>query len=234
VLPNLICLGIFLNVTLVRHWGSVQAARPIGGVGYSSTLSWPTALEGGEGSASRPGRSLTSGKTRYPLYGRLGGPQGRSGQVRKISPPPGFHPRTVEPVASRYTDWAIPTHLHRVYSILGSLNLLLLFRWLQLLTVWSCISCSISVVTLYMKCCILVFSASFCATFLSAGTVRSVSMRVSFFGFNYYIWPVCRNFSVYVNLLMPQHCYNFLSIHWLGRVCYNLSVISVPWSYHIE
>jgi len=38
----------------------------------------------------------------FPLYRRLGGPQGRSGQVRKISPPPGFHPRTVQPVASRY------------------------------------------------------------------------------------------------------------------------------------
>ena len=30
--------------------------------------------------------------------------QGRSGSVRKISPPPGFSPRTVQPVASRYTD----------------------------------------------------------------------------------------------------------------------------------
>jgi hypothetical protein len=58
----------------------------------------------GEGSASRPGRFLPSGKTRYPLYRRLGGPQGRYGQVRKISPPPGFDPRTVKPVASRYTD----------------------------------------------------------------------------------------------------------------------------------
>ena len=47
-------------------------------------------------------------KTRYPLYRRLGGPQGRSGRVRKISPPPGFDPRTVQPVAIRYTDWAIP------------------------------------------------------------------------------------------------------------------------------
>jgi hypothetical protein len=43
---------------------------------------------------------------RYPLYRRLGGPQGRSGRVRKISPPPGFDPRTVQPVVSRYTDWA--------------------------------------------------------------------------------------------------------------------------------
>ena len=65
-----------------------------------------TALEGGEGSASRTGRSLPPGKTRYPLYRRLGGPQGRSGQVRKISPPPGFDARTAQPVASRYTDYA--------------------------------------------------------------------------------------------------------------------------------
>jgi len=70
-----------------------------------------TALEGGEGSASRPGRSLPPGKTRYPLYRRLGGPQGRSGEVRKISPPPGFDPRTVQPVASPYTNWATrPTY----------------------------------------------------------------------------------------------------------------------------
>jgi len=36
--------------------------------------------------------ALILGKTRYPLYRRLGGPQGRSGQVRKISSPPGFDP----------------------------------------------------------------------------------------------------------------------------------------------
>ena len=50
--------------------------------------------------------ALTPLKTRYALYRRLGGPQGRSGQVRKISPPPGFDHRTVQLVASRYTDWA--------------------------------------------------------------------------------------------------------------------------------
>jgi len=60
----------------------------------------------GEGSASRTGRSLPPGKTLYPLYKRLGGPQGRSGKASKISPPPGFDPRTVQPVASRYTDYA--------------------------------------------------------------------------------------------------------------------------------
>ena len=45
---------------------------------------------------------LTPGKeTRYPLYKRLGRPQGRPGRVRKISHPPGFNHRTVQPVASR-------------------------------------------------------------------------------------------------------------------------------------
>ena len=48
--------------------------------------------------------ALALGKTRYPLYKRLGGPQGRSGWVWKSSLPPGFNPRTVQPVASRYTD----------------------------------------------------------------------------------------------------------------------------------
>jgi hypothetical protein len=45
--------------------------------------------------------------TRYPLYRRLGRPQGRSERVLKISPPPGFDPRNVQLVASRYTDWAM-------------------------------------------------------------------------------------------------------------------------------
>ena len=62
-----------------------------------------SALEGGGWSAPRPGR-FTPGKTRYPLYRRLGGPQGRSGRVRKISSPSGFDPRSVQPVSSRYTD----------------------------------------------------------------------------------------------------------------------------------
>jgi hypothetical protein len=54
--------------------------------------------------------ALPLGKTRYPLYGRMSGAQGRSGRVRKISPLPEFDPRTVQPVASHYTDWVIPAH----------------------------------------------------------------------------------------------------------------------------
>ena len=55
----------------------------------------------GEWSAARPGRSLPPAKTRYPFYRRLGRPQGA-----KSRPPPGFELRTVQPVASRYTDYA--------------------------------------------------------------------------------------------------------------------------------
>jgi hypothetical protein len=96
---------------LYRHWDSVQAVQPVEGVEVQLYSFMTTAPEGGEWSASRPGRSLPPGKTRYPLYRRLGGPQSQSGQVRKISPPPGFDPRTVQLVASRYTDWAVrPTY----------------------------------------------------------------------------------------------------------------------------
>ena len=41
--------------------------------------------------------ALPPGKTRYPLYRRLGGPQGGSGRLRKISPQPGFDPRMSMP-----------------------------------------------------------------------------------------------------------------------------------------
>jgi hypothetical protein len=41
---------------------------------------------------------LAPGVTLCLLFGRLGGPQGRSGRMRKISPPLGFDPRTVQPV----------------------------------------------------------------------------------------------------------------------------------------
>jgi len=52
--------------------------------------------------------ALPPGKTRFPLYRRLGGPQGQSGWVQKISPLPGFDPRTVQPVASRIVILQVP------------------------------------------------------------------------------------------------------------------------------
>jgi hypothetical protein len=82
---------------------------------YSFTLSLTSALDGVGGQRHAPA-ALPPWKTRYPLYRRLGGPQDRSGRVQKISPPPRFDPRTVQPVESRYTDWAIPAHSECVYQ----------------------------------------------------------------------------------------------------------------------
>jgi len=73
-----------------------------GGYRYSPTLSLTVTLDGGGWSTPRP--LYPRKETRYPLCGSLGGPQGRIGRVREISRPLVLDPRTVEPVASRYTD----------------------------------------------------------------------------------------------------------------------------------
>ena len=38
------------------------------------------------------------------------GPRASVDRWGKYRTPPGFDPRTIQPVASRYTDWAIPVH----------------------------------------------------------------------------------------------------------------------------
>jgi len=70
------------------------------------------------------------------------------------------------------------------------------------------------------------FSDSFCTTFLSAGIATSTSVHdFLFFVFNYYIWPICCNFSVCVYFLIPQHCDISLFIHWFGHVLLLLLII---------
>jgi hypothetical protein len=54
---------------------------------YSSTLSLNSAIDRSGGSLAAV--TTAGGGNRYPLYKRLGGPQDRSGRVRKISPPQG-------------------------------------------------------------------------------------------------------------------------------------------------
>ena len=60
-------------------------------VSCNCTLSLTSTLEGEGWSTPRPGRFNPRKETMYLSYRRLGGPQGRSGLVRKISPPPGFN-----------------------------------------------------------------------------------------------------------------------------------------------
>ena len=65
---------------------------------YNSTFPSTSALDG-VGVQHHALTALPPGKATYPLYLRLGGPQGRSGRVWKI-PPPGFDPRPVQPVCA--------------------------------------------------------------------------------------------------------------------------------------
>ena len=90
-------------------------------------LSLTSAIDRSGWSAPRPGRFTPGERPRYPLYRRLFGSQGRSGRVWNISPTPGFDPRTVQPSASRYTDWANVTHHYKTdnkYFITSSMQLL--------------------------------------------------------------------------------------------------------------
>jgi hypothetical protein len=60
----------------------------------------------GQGSASRPGRFYPRERPGTYFTGGWVGPKDWSGQVLKISPQPGFDSRIVQPVDSRYTNWA--------------------------------------------------------------------------------------------------------------------------------
>jgi hypothetical protein len=59
----------------------------------------------------------TTGKYPVPIVQEAGWPQGRSGRVRKISPPPRFDPRTVQPVASRYADLTTGPTKHEYHAL---------------------------------------------------------------------------------------------------------------------
>jgi len=61
-----------------------------------------TALEGGEGLASRSGRSLPRERLGTHFAGSWVRPRDGLGSCGKSRPPPGFDARTVQPVASRY------------------------------------------------------------------------------------------------------------------------------------
>jgi hypothetical protein len=84
---------------------------------YSFTLSLTSALDEGAWSTPHPGR-FTRRETRYPLYRRLGRPHGLSGRLRKILLPPGFYPRTLKPVAKRYSvPYVIDAGLRKIIVV---------------------------------------------------------------------------------------------------------------------
>jgi hypothetical protein len=77
-------------------------------------LSWPRHQKGMRGQHHAPA-VLTPGKTQYPLYRRLGGPQDRSGHVRRVSP----HRDSI-PGLSSPLPFAIPTEIPDPYIRVGT------------------------------------------------------------------------------------------------------------------
>ena len=51
------------------------------------------------------------------IEGWVGPPRASVNGRGKYGPPPGFDPRIVQPVASGYTDLAIPAHRNAVYEV---------------------------------------------------------------------------------------------------------------------
>jgi hypothetical protein len=76
-------------------------------VSRGTVLLYSLALALNDGGWLKPHPScFTAGKeTQYPLHRRLCGPKGKTGQVQEISPPPEFNSQTVQPAASRCTDY---------------------------------------------------------------------------------------------------------------------------------
>jgi hypothetical protein len=73
------------------------------GYRYSYTHSLTSAIDWDRLSTPHP-FGFTPGNDMVSIFRRLGGSQGPSGRVPKISHTPGFDPRTTQTVASRYTD----------------------------------------------------------------------------------------------------------------------------------
>jgi hypothetical protein len=73
---------------------------------YSSTHSLTSALDGGEWSASLPGRFTPQGKSLwYPFDRRLGGPQSQSGhgsEEKNFQPLPGLEPLIIQSEVRRH------------------------------------------------------------------------------------------------------------------------------------
>ena len=78
---------------------------------YGCTVSLTSALDKGGWTTPHPGCFILRKENQYPLCRRLGGPQGQSGPVWNISPPLGFDPQTVHPVASPYINYTISAHM---------------------------------------------------------------------------------------------------------------------------
>jgi hypothetical protein len=114
IITRINCTGVIRCANSVTDlWIPTMPWKSIGGVDYSSTHSLTSALDGGEWLASRRGRFNPKERALGThLIGGWVGPRAVLDAMvkRKIpSPRRESNPRTpiVQPVAQRYTDWAI-------------------------------------------------------------------------------------------------------------------------------
>jgi len=100
------------SAPLYRHWSSVQAVWPIRGSRGIALLfhDHDTRREWGVSVTPRPALYHRERPSTHCTGGWVGSRAGLD-RCGKISPPRGFDPWTVQPVASRYTDWATRTNL---------------------------------------------------------------------------------------------------------------------------
>jgi hypothetical protein len=127
--------GLSKGEGLCSLWGNVKLKEPRnrpegteGGRGIALLFLDLGASRGGW-SAPRPGR-FTPGKDPVPIVREAGWTPGPVWMgAENLAPPPGFDPRTVQPVASRYTGWAIPAHLSEVEPKM--LNFIHINMWLN-------------------------------------------------------------------------------------------------------
>ena len=73
--------------------------------------------------SATPRATLSTGRNSIPILQGSGGPQGRSGRMRKKSPIPGFDPRAVQPAASSCADYTFPVQ-NRTKLPKGNLSLI--------------------------------------------------------------------------------------------------------------
>jgi hypothetical protein len=112
-----------INCRLKLKFTLEQAMKAqMGNRGATLRFLYPLHQMGGGGVSTPCPSCITSGKeTWYPLYKKLGGPQGWSGWMWKISSLPGLDLQTIQPIASRYTN----------YAVLNKLQIVVKNAWLE-------------------------------------------------------------------------------------------------------
>ena len=109
---NFILCKVKVKFPLNKPW------RPRGEHRYSSTLPLTLVLNGGDWSMPCPSHH-TPGKDPVTIVQEAGWALWSVWTGAEIlSPPPGFNPQTIQPIASCYTDWAYPAqHLYYTNSV---------------------------------------------------------------------------------------------------------------------